>query len=366
MSESTPNLLVTKKKPSFPISDELRGYLRQFNRDTELPVRYSQLMHWEEAMPLYDKNGEDTLWLTVMYPPEKMAQFSLGLKKIYAMLKVDGDLGFMDHLYVDRIDFCTFGNSRPFRIRIVNAYNDNQDYYYIKKADASRIFGLELEHLLSPNRIHYFTCHNTLVEEHICGIPGDIFIENWLENDHLKPVRIAKELVKFNERCFIRLLGDMRSYNFIVDLTPDFEETQIRIRPMDFDQQSYSGRMNFYRPQFFKENNPLVFFCVKHLNMRTAQQYEREEQSLIYRRTQLVAARLHKLLEAMKCTKLSSYDKVVELRESMAEHYQHSAFEKCRSMGEIVTESLSRLSEVIHRPFSSDDSGIIKPQGPQF
>jgi len=272
----------------------------------------------------------------------------------------------MDHLYVDRIDFCTFGNSRPFRIRIVNAYNDNQDYYYIKKADASRLFGLELEHLLSPNRIHYFTCHNTLVEEHICGIPGDMFIDNWLVNDHLKPVRIAKELVKFNERCFIRLLGDMRAYNFVVDLTPDFEETQIRIRPMDFDQQSYSGRMNFYRPQFFKENNPLVFFCLKHLNMRTAQQYEREEQSLIFRRTQLVAGRLHKLLKAMQSTKLSSYDKVVELRESLAEHYQHAAFEKCRTMGEIVTESLTRLDDAIHRPFTEDDSNISEPDGPVF
>jgi len=59
-----------------------------------------------------------------------------GLKRIYALLKVDGDFSVVEHLYVDRVDFCSFGNSTPFRIRIVNAYNDNQDYYYIKKADA--------------------------------------------------------------------------------------------------------------------------------------------------------------------------------------------------------------------------------------
>ena len=80
-------------------------------------------------MPLYDKDGEDTPWLTIVYTPGKMEQFSLGLKKIYAMLKTDDDLTFMDHLYVDRIDFCTFGNSNSFRIRIMNSHNDNQDYY---------------------------------------------------------------------------------------------------------------------------------------------------------------------------------------------------------------------------------------------
>ena len=60
---------------------------------------------------------------------------------------------FSKHLDVARVDFCSFANSSPFRIRIVNKFNDNYDHYYIKQADASRIYGLELEHLLSPNRI---------------------------------------------------------------------------------------------------------------------------------------------------------------------------------------------------------------------
>lgn len=339
-----PQRRATNKKPSYPISEELRNYLTRFNRDKELPVRYSQLLHWEEAMPLYDKDGEDTLWLTVVYTPEKMMQFSVGLKKIYAMLKTGGDLSFMDHLYVDRIDFCTFGNSNPFRIRIVNSHNDNQDYYYIKKADASRIFGLELEHLLSPNRIHYFTFHNTLAEEHIVGIPGDVFVDKWLNSERLKPVRIAKELVKFNERCFIRLLGDMRSYNFIVEVTPDFEDIQLQIRPMDFDQQCYNGRLNFYRPQFFKENNELVFFCTKHLNIATSLQYQREEQSHIYRRMQLGRLRLEALLSSMRATELSTPEKVQQLRAALAEFYHHSPFHSCESMGEIVSVNLHRLA----------------------
>ena len=57
-----------------------------------------------------------------------------------------------------------FWNTKPFRIRIVNQYNDNHDYFYVKKADASRIYGLELEQLLSPNEINVQVDRDTLVE----------------------------------------------------------------------------------------------------------------------------------------------------------------------------------------------------------
>jgi hypothetical protein len=101
---------------------------------------------------------------------------------------------------------------------------------------------LELEHILSPNRINYFVDRETLIEEHIAGIPGDQFIASWMEDKRVNKIRLAKEFVKFNERCFVRLLGDMRSYNYVVDITPDFDDVQYRIRAIDFDQQSYEGR----------------------------------------------------------------------------------------------------------------------------
>ena len=66
--------------------------------------------------------------------------------------------------------------------------------------------------------------------------------------------QIAKEFVKFNERCMIRLLGDMRSYNYVIVPTHDFDHVVYKIRAIDFDQQCYEGKLNIYRPQFFKEN----------------------------------------------------------------------------------------------------------------
>lgn len=330
----------TIRKPSIPICEQLRFYLSSFNREHRLPIRYSQLERFQAGAPLYAPNGDDTLWETLIYEPFIMRQLSDGLKRVYAILKAGGDESVMEHLYVDRIDYCVFGNSKPFRIRIVNSRNDNQDYFYIKKADASRVYGLELEHLLSPNRMFFLTDGDTLVEEHVVGLPGDIFIEEWMESKRLKPIRIAKELVKFNERCFVRLLGDMRPYNFVVDITPDFEETQLRIRSMDFDQQSYDGRKNFYLPQFFKENNPLVEFCIRHIDTKTARQYQREEHALISRRIDAISLRLRALLESMTSDKLAPTENVQQLRAELADHYKNDRFLKCNSMGELVKESL--------------------------
>ena len=228
-----------------------------------------------------------------------------------------------------------------FRIRIVNKYNDNYDHYYIKIADASRIYGLELEHILSPNRIVFFTCNNTLVEEHIPGIPGDVFIKQ-LDDPLTNKIRLAKEFVKFNERCFVRLLGDMRSYNFVVDITPDIEDYQYRIRAIDFDQQSYEGRKNLYLPQFFKENYSYVHLCLMHLNKESIAQYQAEERTLITFRLASSRYRIKELLDVMTADHISNNEKLSELRQQLNEHFKTTVFTKCHSMGQVVKRQLKQ------------------------
>lgn len=347
-----------KKKPSYPISEALRTYLQRYRRDKRLPVSYDRLRRFTESAPLTDADGRPTFWETVVYDRFEMDSLNEDLKYMYALLRVDGDLSVMQHLYIDRIDYCAFGNSAPFRIRIVNRYNDNPDHFYVKRADASRVYGLELEHLLSPNRMTYLICGDTLVEEHVAGIPGDIFINRWLQSEELRPIRVAKELVKFNERCFVRLLGDMRSYNFVFVITPDFEGAQIRIRAMDFDQQTYEGRLNFYRPQFFRDNQPMVLYCLKHLNIDTARQYQREEQVLMLQRRMVVQERIDTLLAAMSGDTLSTPEHFEELRAGLADFYKRPEYHACRSMGDLVRENLESI-----RLNVAGNSGLTGPGG---
>jgi hypothetical protein len=329
----------TRRKEFISVSDDLRSYLKHYGRLTELPASYQDLMGFSNSYPLMDDKGSPTLWDTVIYERTHLKELWPKLTSIYSLLKT-GDLQAVPHLYVERVDYCGFGNSKPFRIRVVNQYNDNYDHFYIKVADASRLYGLELEHLLSPNRINYLTHENTLIEEHIAGVPGDAFIKDYFERPETNRVRIAKEFVKFSERCFIRLLGDMRSYNYIVDMTPDFEETQYRVRAIDFDQQSYEGAKSIYLPQFYKENLPVVKLCTKYLNLETMQQYQQEERSLIGRRFLAEKPRLRALFRAMKHHPVEPPQKVAQLKQELGEYHKTTYFSDCASMGEIVEKHI--------------------------
>ncbi len=331
---------ISKKKTFFTISDSLEAYLRKYERMVSLPIQYNELTHYSSSFPLINKKGQDTLWETVMYEHDTMKELNRKLTKIYSLLKTAGDTSVMEHLFVDRIDYCTFGNSNPFRIRIKNHYNDNYDYFYLKRADASRIYGLELEHILSPNRINYMVEKETLIEEHIAGIPGDQFIQEYLSRETTNKVRLAKEFVKFNERCFIRLLGDMRAYNFVIDITPDFEEEQYRIRAIDFDQQSYEGNYKIYLPQFFKENYLFVKQCIDLLPPKTVKQYQQEERTLMAKRILSSKYKLKDLLDTMRKDKISEQEKIKILKVQLNEYYSENAFSLCKSMGDILRTHL--------------------------
>jgi len=334
--------LITKKKIIYPINNPLREYLKEQSRETTA-IQYADLTRYSSSIPLYDIAGKDTLWETVLYDHSELEHIHVNLKMVYANLKSAGKIDIIEHLFIERIDICPFGNTKPFRVRIKNSINDNHDYFYIKQADASRIYGLELEHLLSPNRINYIVDNNTLVEEHIIGVPGDQFIIKHLEDKALNRVRLAKEFVKFNERTFFRLLGDMHSSNFVIDITPDFEDVHYRIRAIDFDQQSFEGRRAVYLPQFFKQNNPLIKIGLEIMTPESQKQYEFEERSLIVNRIHSSRYELKAMLSAMKTSPLSLDKNIKQLRKELAEYHGNDEFLKCNSMGAIVELNLSQL-----------------------
>ncbi|MEM9015819.1 MAG: hypothetical protein AAGC68_02310 [Verrucomicrobiota bacterium] len=328
-----------KRKEFYPVSKGLGVYLGNFQRTFDIPALYEELHRFSELFPLFDREGNDTLWKTANYETSIRNSLSEKLIRIYSLLKTN-DLRASEHLIMERVDFCEFGNSRPFRIRIVNQYNDNHDHFYVKIADASRIYGLELEHILSPNRINYLVKDNTLIEEHIAGVPGDIFIRDYFDREDTNMVRIAKEFVKFNERSFVRLLGDMRSYNYVIDITPDFEDAQYRVRAIDFDQQCYEGHKEMYLPQFFEENALVVERCSTLINYQTMRQYQDEERTLIERRVQLAHNRLGAFWEAMCPDCIAPEENVLKLREELNAYHDTSAFSACETMGELVRMNL--------------------------
>lgn len=328
-----------KKKKYYPVGEALATYLQSYRRAFDIPVVYEDLHRFSELFPLYDREGRDTLWKTVHYEPSIREELSRQLIRIYSLLKTNA-VRVGEHLHLERVDFCDFGNSRPFRVRIVNNYNDNYDHFYVKIADASRIYGLELEHIFSPNRINYLVNGDTLIEEHIAGVPGDVFISDYFGRDETNRVRVAKEFVKFNERSFVRLLGDMRSYNYVVDITPDFEDAQYRVRAIDFDQQCYEGHKEMYLPQFFLENAAVVEMCTNLINYQTMRQYQDEERTLIERRLALAHNRLSSFWEAMLPDEIAPEEHVLRLRGELDKYHEREAFADCETMGQLVKRNV--------------------------
>lgn len=335
------DLKISKKKPTYPVSKKLDAYLTHYRRNINLPIYYDDLLRFQGSIVVYDKNDEDTLWVRVYYNDFERDEIDLSLKKVYSSLVSDGSEGILKYLSVDAIDFCTFGNSKPFRIKVRNVLNDNYTYFYIKKADASRIYGLELEHMLSPHSLNFLVCRETLIEEHIAGIPGDEFIKNMLPDcSSSEKSQIAKEFVKFNERCMIRLLGDMRSYNYVFVPIHDFDQVVFRIRAIDFDQQCYEGNLKIYRPQFFRENFKMVELVKERIQKESVDQYKIEERSIVAKRMLSYKNRLRRVLDCMDNDKISS-DEHIELLKTQIFNYTHDVnFKKSKNMGEVLKYAL--------------------------
>lgn len=333
--------LISMKKPTFPVDKSLFTYLERYNRKIEIPIFYDDLLRFDGSVVVYDEHDEDTLWVRVYYSDTERKEIDLSLKRVYSVLHSDGSDGIYQYLNIDAIDYCTFGNSKPFRVKVRNILNDNYIYFYVKKADASRIYGLELEHMLSPYNLNFLVYRDTLIEEHIAGIPGDVFIKSFLPKcTNSEKAQLAKEFVKFNERCLIRLLGDMRAYNYVIVPVHDFDHVVYKIRAIDFDQQSFEGKLKVYRPQFFKENYTMVSLVQDRLQPDSVEQYKVEERSIIAKRIMSSGKRLDQLVGICKKDTISFRNKIEELRQQIFELTYDVKFKKCKNMGELLEMAL--------------------------
>ncbi|MDC6384475.1 hypothetical protein D2V93_05785 [Flagellimonas taeanensis] len=333
--------LMSKKKPAYPVNKKLDTYLDRYNRKIEIPIFYEDLLRFSGSVVVYDSDGEDTLWVRVYYSDFDRKEIDISLKKVYSILHSDGSDRIQEYLNVDAVDFCTFGNSKPFRIKVRNILNDNYTYFYVKKTDASRIYGLELEHMLSPYNLNFLVYKDTLIEEHIAGIPGDVFIKDMLPKcSESEKAQLAKEFVKFNERCMIRLLGDMRSYNYVIVPVHDFDHVVYKIRAIDFDQQCFEGKLKVYRPQFFKENYKMVELVRDKLQKNSVDQYKIEERSIVAKRILSSGNRIKRLIGAVKPDTISLPENIDRLKHEIYDLTKDIDFKKSTTMGEVLSLAL--------------------------
>lgn len=324
------------QKEVYPVSISLQQYLQQYKKDTALPIAYKELLHYEYTNAIKDNKGKHTHWERVVYDKKLLAELKQKLLLLYAQLKNETDI------QIDSIDFCEFANSMPFRINITHTKTNTKNLFYIKSADASRIYGLELEQLLTNNHINFLYHQNTLVEEHIDGTPGDNFLETVEELSEKEKKMLSAAFIRFNESCFARLLGDMRSYNFVV-LKHNSAQNPFIIKAIDFDQQCYEGKLNLYLPQFYKENYQYVQMATALLTgtgIETIRLEERKELAGLFAKNK---QQLTALLQVMEQEELSEPYKVVSLRKELNQYHHTTHFSHCKTMGSLVKQQLQQL-----------------------
>ena len=177
------------------------------------------------------------------------------------------------------------------------------------------------------------------------GIPGDVFMaEHLTHRSETEKAQIAKEFVKFNERCMIRLLGDMRAYNYVIVPIHDFDQVVFRIRPIDFDQQCYEGNLKVYRPQFFKENYPMVQLVKDKLEYSSIEQYKNEERAALAKRLFSTETRIKKLLHIMGNDILAPDEHIEQLKMELYRLTHDINFKRAKSMGNVLASAFDFIT----------------------
>ena len=138
----------------------------------------------------------------------------------------------------------------------------------------------------------------------------------------------------------------MRSVNYVVDITPDFEEVQYRVRPIDFDQQSYEGNGHIYLAFRFNSNRSITRLAFNVLNRETIDQYVAEEHAQMTRRAKVESQRLRALLGIMRRDAIAPDAHVRTLGEDLDRMHKTTAFHLCNSMGELTAEHISLMLDL--------------------
>ena len=133
----------------------------------------------------------------------------------------------------------------------------------------------------------------------------------------------------------------MRSYNYVVVPIHDFDKVVYRIRPIDFDQQCFEGKLKIYRPQFFEENLKLMNLIRDKLNHDSVLQYKIEERSIVAKRIISSGSRLETLVEIMTNDTLSKPEYLKNLSLEIYKFTKDMAFKKVKSMGDVMSASFS-------------------------
>jgi len=149
----------------------------------------------------------------------------------------DSNPEIMTQLEIVSIERIDYADKKPLRFN-VQFPGKVRRFFFAKpfnSEDVGRIFGLELEHLLSPYKFDYSVGGQAIYEDGIEGMEARDFLFASGIKTASDPA-FLEELVRLDYRCQTMLVGDMHSYNYLVTAIRDANGSSFKIRAIDFDQ----------------------------------------------------------------------------------------------------------------------------------
>jgi hypothetical protein len=136
----------------------------------------------------------------------------------------------------------------------------------------------------------------------------------------------------------------MRSYNYVIIPIHDFDQVVYRIRAIDFDQQCFEGNFKVYRPQFFKENYPMVKLVKDKLQHSSIEQYKDEERAVLAKRIHSAENRIKRLLQIMGSDVISTDEHLNQLKLELYSYTNDLNFKKAKSMGNVMSAAFEFIT----------------------
>ncbi len=207
-------------------------YLGNYCRFTNLPS-YKEIREGliSSRRKVFLEHSDESYITPLIIPEEIIDEKSSIIKRVASHLWGGNDKveKLFKELEIKSIEEMSYADTKPLRIRL-NFSDKLEEVFYAKKFDERRLFGLELENLLSQYKYNYSASGGGIYEEEIKGVEAIEIAEN------TRKERIyLEELVKLDYRSFVMLLGDMHNQNYLISRIDYKNDKEYCARPIDFD-----------------------------------------------------------------------------------------------------------------------------------
>jgi hypothetical protein len=99
-----------------------------------------------------------------------------------------------------------------------------------------------------------------------------------------------------------------------------------------------------YRPQFFKENNPMVQLVKDKLQVSSIEQYKNEERSILAKRIHSAENRIKRLLKIMDDDVIAPENHINQLKLELYRHTRDINFKNAKSMGNVLNVTFDYIN----------------------